>query len=44
MIGAYLHGISETTLKSYRSGWKIFIFFLIEENYNNSDWEDKSLC
>jgi uncharacterized protein YsxB (DUF464 family) len=44
MIDAYLHGILETTLKSYRSGWKIFIYFLVEENNNNSDWEDKNLC
>jgi hypothetical protein len=29
MIDAYLHRISETTLKSYRSGWKIFVYFLI---------------
>jgi site-specific recombinase XerD len=44
MIDAYLHGISESTLKSYKSGWKIFVYFLVEENYNNSDWEDKSVC
>jgi hypothetical protein len=44
MIDAYLHGISETTLKNYRFGWKIFIYFLVEENYNNSDWKDKNSC
>jgi hypothetical protein len=35
IIDAYLHGITETTLTSYRSGWKTFIYFLIKENYNN---------
>jgi hypothetical protein len=44
MIDAYLHRISETTLKSYRPGFKIFVYFLVEENYNNSDWEDKNVC
>jgi uncharacterized protein YsxB (DUF464 family) len=44
IIDAYLHGISETTLKSCKSGWKIFVYFLIEENYNNSDWEGKNIC
>jgi hypothetical protein len=44
MVDAYFHGISETTLKSYRSSWKTFIYFLVEENYNNSDWKDKNLC
>jgi hypothetical protein len=22
----------------------VFVYFLVEESYNNSDWEDKSLC
>jgi hypothetical protein len=44
IIDAYLHGISETTLKSYKSGCKTFIYFLVEENYNNNDWEDRNLC
>jgi hypothetical protein len=41
-INAYLHEVAEHTLKSYKSGWKKFIYFLVEENYNNSDWEDKN--
>jgi hypothetical protein len=44
MINTYLYGVTKPTLKSYKSGWKTFIYFLVEENYNNSDWEDKNLC
>jgi uncharacterized protein YsxB (DUF464 family) len=44
VINAYLHGITESIFKSYRSDWKTFIYFLVEKNYNNSDWEDKNLC
>jgi hypothetical protein len=43
-IYIYLYGVIETTLTTYKSGWKIFIYFLVKENYNNGDWEDKNLC
>jgi hypothetical protein len=44
MIDAYLCGFAEPTLKNCKSRWKKFIYFLQEENYNNSDWEDINVC
>jgi hypothetical protein len=37
MIDVYLCGIIEPAINSYKSGWKNFIYFLVEEHYNNND-------
>jgi hypothetical protein len=44
IIDAYINGTAETTRKSYKSGWNMSIKFLVEENYNNTNWEDKKEC
>jgi hypothetical protein len=44
MIDVYLCGVAEPIFKIHKFGWKKFIYFLVEENYNNSDREDKNLC
>jgi hypothetical protein len=44
IINAYMKGTVETTWKSYRSGWNMFIEFLVEEKYNDTDWENKKEC
>jgi hypothetical protein len=31
----YLKGTAESTWKSYKSGWNIFVKFLVEEKYND---------
>jgi hypothetical protein len=41
IIDAYLKNIVETTWKSYRSGWNMFVKFLVEEKYNDNDWENR---
>jgi hypothetical protein len=41
IIDAYLRGTAESTWKSYKSGWNTFIKFLMEEKYNNTNWDDK---
>jgi hypothetical protein len=44
LIDAYLVGTSESTWRSYKSGWNIFVRFLIEERFIIVDWEDKKIC
>jgi hypothetical protein len=39
-----LSGTSESTWRSYKSGWNIFVRFLIEENNTNIDWENEKIC
>jgi hypothetical protein len=43
LIDAYLAGTSPSTWRS-KSGWNIFIRFLIEEKISNVDWEDEKTC
>jgi hypothetical protein len=28
----------------YKSGWNTFVRFLVEEKYNNTDWENRKEC
>jgi hypothetical protein len=44
IIDAYPKGTAESTWKSYKSGWNIFVKFLVEEKYNDTDWEYKKDC
>jgi hypothetical protein len=44
LIDAYLAGTSLSTWRSYKSGWNIFVRFLIEEKITNVDWEDEKTC
>jgi hypothetical protein len=39
IISVYLNGTVETTWKSYESGWNMITKFLVEEKYNNTNWE-----
>jgi hypothetical protein len=32
---------SDLTWRSYKSGWNIFVRFLLEEKITNTDWEDE---
>jgi hypothetical protein len=44
IIDAYLKGTAQSTWKSYRSGWNIFVKILVEEKYNDTDWENRKKC
>jgi hypothetical protein len=44
IIDAYLAGTLQSTWRSYKTGWNIFIRFLIEEKISNVDWEDEKTC
>jgi hypothetical protein len=44
IIDAYLKSTVESTWKSYKSGWNIFIKFLVKEKYIDTYWEDKKDC
>jgi hypothetical protein len=44
IIDAYLAGTSPSTWRSYKTGWNIFVRFLIEEKISNVDWEDEKTC
>jgi hypothetical protein len=44
LVDAYLNGTAESTWRSYKSGWNMFVRFLVEQEYTNVEWEDEKKC
>jgi hypothetical protein len=44
LVDAYLNGTEESTWRSYKSGWNVFVRFLVEQDYTNVEWESDKEC